>query len=97
MTDVRSSHDMERTTEVIARRVLRGKVGTPGGHMQNPYEATDRESALFAGWKGGHTPLTGCMHNMYSKILFFPFLTLTTRLTAYHYYVSWGYVHELSC
>jgi hypothetical protein len=52
---------------------------------------------LFAGRKGGRTPLTGCMRDTDRKILFFPLLTLTARLTAYHYYVGWGYVYELSC
>jgi hypothetical protein len=63
--------------------------------MQNPHVATDREFALFAGQKGGLTPLTGCMHDMESKYI--PHSVFTTRLTVYHYYVGWGCVRELSC
>jgi hypothetical protein len=76
--DVRALDDMERTTKVVACRVLHRKAVTPGNHMWDPHAATERDGKAIA------SPLTGYMRNTDSKCfstLYF-FLSMT-QLTAY--------------
>jgi hypothetical protein len=87
MTGIRASDDMERTTEVVACRVLCRKAGTPRNHMRWRIK-TERRS---------HPPLTRYMRNADSKY-FTPSISSLTHDTTHwlHYHVDRGFVCNLT-